>query len=409
MIKISDKKNCCGCEACVQVCPKQCIDFKQDAQGFFYPSVNEDKCVNCGLCNKVCPILNVEDCSLPPSTPVYAAYNKDDEQRKTGSSGGIFELLALETIRNNGIVFGAVFDESWNVVHSHAETGEQIEALKRSKYVQSRIGTNYKYVKSFLIQGKLVLFVGTPCQIAGLKHYLRKDYENLITVDVVCHGVPSPMIWQKYLAEKKKEIAHKYKTNEKDVSFNSVSFRDKVKSWRRFHLTLTYRVRKDGIDAIAPDSIVETASQYVWENDYMLSFLHDYANRPSCFDCKFRNGKCRSDLTLADFWGIENLTDEKELKADKGTSLVMVHTNKGQTLFETVSCYKKQFALKCSTKANPAVFRNWPKPISHDLFFRKCENKSIRYALEKAHKIRVCFEPVVKIKNKIKKITKWQK
>ena len=231
MIKINNKKECCGCEACVQACPKQCIEFKQDSQGFFYPSVNEDKCVNCGLCNKVCPILNVEDYSLPTSTPVYAAYNKDAKQRKTGSSGGIFELLALETIKNNGIVFGAVFDENWNVVHSYAETQKQIEFLKRSKYVQSRIGTNYKQVKSFLIQGKHVLFVGTPCQIAGLKHYLRKDYENLITVDVVCHGVPSPMIWQKYLAEKKKEIAQKYTANENDVFFNSISFRDKIKSW----------------------------------------------------------------------------------------------------------------------------------------------------------------------------------
>lgn len=411
MIKISDKKNCCGCEACVQACPRQCIGFKQDAQGFFYPSVNEDKCVNCGLCNKVCPILNVEDYSLPPSTPVYAAYNKDDEQRKTGSSGGIFELLALETIRNNGIVFGAVFDEGWNVVHSYAETEEQIEALKRSKYVQSRIGTNYKLVKSFLIQGKHVLFVGTPCQIAGLKHYLRKDYENLITVDVVCHGVPSQMIWQKYLAEKKKEIAHKYNANEDDVLFNSISFRDKVKSWRRFHLSLTYRVRKDGIDAIAPDSIVGTASQYVWENDYMLSFLHDYANRPSCFDCKFRNGKCRSDLTLADFWGIEKLTDIQELKADKGTSLVLVHSDKGLQLLKRLPCFIRQFPFEGSFRGNPALFYNWPKPISHGLFFRECKTHNVGLAFVNAHKIQTACDPILKFKNKItRKIKKlWQK
>lgn len=410
MIKISDKKNCCGCEACVQACPRQCVVFKQDAQGFFYPFVNEDKCVNCGLCNKVCPILNVEDYSLPPSTPVYAAYNKDDEQRKTGSSGGIFELLALETIRNNGIVFGAVFDESWNVVHSSAETEEQIEAFKRSKYVQSRIGTNYKQVKSFLIQDKHVLFVGTPCQIAGLKHYLRKDYENLITVDVVCHGVPSPMIWQKYLTEKKKEIAHKYNANVNNVSFTSISFRDKVKSWRRYQLTLTYRVRKDGVDAIAPDSIVETTSQYVWENDYMLSFLHDYANRPSCFDCKFRNGKCRSDLTLADFWGIEKLTDIQELKEDKGTSLIMTHTDKGEKIIKKLPCFFQEFAFKGSLWANPAVFYNWQKPISYNLFFKMCNRHSIKYAFDKAHMIQVVYVLFLKIKMKIYNIKKlWQK
>lgn len=411
MIKISDKKNCCGCEACVQACPKQCIDFIQDAQGFFYPSINEDKCVNCGLCNKVCPILNDEDYRLPPSTPVYAAYNKDGEQRKTGSSGGIFELLALETIRNNGIVFGAVFDEDWNVVHSYTETEEHVEAFKRSKYVQSRIGTNYKQVKSFLIQGKHVLFVGTPCQIAGLKHYLRKDYKSLITVDVVCHGVPSPMIWQKYLAEKKNEIAHKYNANEDDVLFDSITFRDKVKSWRRYHLSLTYRVRKDGIDAIGPDSIIGTSSQYVWENDYMLSFLHDYANRPSCFDCKFRDGKCHSDLTLADFWGIESLTDEKELKADKGTSLIMVHTGRGQKVLDLLPCYMKQFAFDSCFRGNPAVFHNWPKPISHNLFFRKCKTHSIRYSFDKAHRLQTTLKPFIKLKNRIiKKLHKiWQR
>lgn len=410
MIKISDKKQCCGCEACVQACPKQCIDFTQDAQGFFYPSVNEDKCVDCGLCNKVCPILNVEDYRLPPSTPVFAAYNNDDEQRRTGSSGGIFELLALETIKNKGIVFGAVFNEEWNVVHGYAETEEQIEALKRSKYVQSRIGTNYKQVKSFLIQGKQVLFVGTPCQIAGLKHYLRKDYENLITVDVVCHGVPSPMIWKKYLAEKKKEIACKYNANEGDVLFKSISFRDKVKSWRRYHLTLTYGIREDGIDAIGSDSIVGTASQYVWENDYMLSFLHDFANRPSCFDCKFRNGKCRSDLTLADFWGIEKLTNIQELKEDKGTSLIMAHTDKGQKIIMNLPCFIQEFAFRVSLWANPAVFYNWPKPISYNLFFKECKKHSLKYAFGKAHKIQVVYELGLKIKKKIYNIKKlWQK
>lgn len=167
-----------------------------------YPRVNESLCVNCGLCNKVCPIINVEDYALPTSTPVFAAYNKDAEQRKTSSSGGIFTLLASDIIGRCGVVFGAAFDKKWNVVHCYADKVSQIEPLKRSKYVQSRIGNSYKDVKAFLTNGKQVLFVGTPCQIAGLRRYLRKEYENLITVDVVCHGVPSPMIWQKYLKEK---------------------------------------------------------------------------------------------------------------------------------------------------------------------------------------------------------------
>lgn len=179
MIKIKNKRDCCGCEACVQACPKHCIEFILDSQGFGYPKVDENICVNCGLCNNVCPILNVDEYSLPKTTPAYATYNKSAEQRKTSSSGGIFTLLASNVIGKEGVVFGAKFDSDWNVVHNYADKVELIEPLKRSKYVQSRIGNSYKQVKAFLAKGKQVMFVGTPCQIAGLKHYLRKDYPQI--------------------------------------------------------------------------------------------------------------------------------------------------------------------------------------------------------------------------------------
>lgn len=405
MIRIKNKKNCCGCEACVQACPKQCISFIQDSQGFYYPSVNASSCINCGICSKVCPILNVEeDYHLPLSTPIYATYNKNSFQRKTSSSGGVFELLATHVIRHDGVVFGAVFDEDWNVKHSYADNLSQIDQLKRSKYVQSRIGNSYADVRKFLKQGRLVLFVGTPCQVAGLKGFLRKNYENLLTVDVVCHGVPSPMVWQKFLQEQKQNILQQYDGAQgKTVKITAVSFRDKVKSWRRYHLSYTYKVMKDGINAIDPDSIAETFSQYVWENDYMLSFLHDYANRPSCFDCKFRNGKCHSDLTLADFWGIENLTKEEELAGDKGTSLVMSHTSKGDVILKELPCSLKEFAFSKSFAGNPAVFHNWQKPISQDLFFRECKHKTLRQAFEKAHKMQMFFQPSLNLINRIKR------
>lgn len=412
MIEIKNKKDCCGCESCVQVCPKQCISFVQDSQGFFYPSIDKENCVNCGLCEKACPIINVKDYHLPKTTPVYAAYNKDDIQRKTSSSGGIFELLANDVIGKKGVVFGAVFDKDWNVVHGYAEHPEQIEPLKRSKYVQSRIGLNFKIAKRFLKEGRIVLFVGTPCQIAGLKHYLRKDYDNLITVDVVCHGVPSPSIWQKYLKEKKHELSQSHNLNsEKCVSFTNISFRDKIESWRRFHFSFTYELKKNGIDAIDPDSIFETKSQYIWENDYMLSFLNDYANRPSCFDCKFRDGRCHSDLTLADFWGIQRLSDNENLIGEKGTSLVMVHTNKGSNLFESIDCYYERFDFEKSFVGNPAVFKSWPKPISHGYFFSSCKNNDIKTSYVKANTIQTKYliiaKPMVRIINKIKRI--WQK
>lgn len=408
MIEIKHKKDCCGCESCVQICPKQCITFQQDSQGFFYPLVNQDICINCGLCDKVCPIKNVKEYSLSSDTPVYAAYNKEEEQRMTSSSGGIFQLLASNIIQKNGVVFGAKFDSDWNVIHDFAENLNQIEDLKRSKYVQSRIGSSFKKVKYFLGQGRLVLFIGTPCQVAGLKFYLRKDYPNLLTADVVCHGVPSPMVWQKYLKEKRHEIAMSHEgVNENDVVFKSISFRDKVKSWRKFNLTFKYNICKSGTDKVV-DGIM---SRYVWEDYYMLSFLHDYANRPSCFDCQFRNGKCQSDLTLADFWSIEKLTDNIELKSDKGTSLIMVHSHKGNKLIGETSCILSPFAFKESFRGNPAVFYNWPKPISHDLFFRECKKSDIKCAYEKAHRLRIVFDSVKKKKNIIVKIIRkvWQK
>jgi ferredoxin len=410
MIKISNKRNCCGCEACVQACPKKCIDFIPDSQGFLYPKVNESLCVNCGLCNKVCPVLNVKEHTIPSSTPVYAAYNKNSNQRSSSSSGGIFSILASDVIKKNGVVFGALFDKDWKVVHGYAENNVQIEPLKRSKYVQSRIGNSYKEVKAFLRQGREVMFVGTPCQVAGLKQYLQKNYDNLITVDVICHGVPSPMIWTKYLQEKKSEIASLNNgCSDNDIEFTSISFRDKVESWRRFHLSFTYKVKKDGIDAIAADSIIGTQSKYIWEDDYMLSFLKDYANRPSCFDCKFRNGKCRSDITLADFWNVKECLDDEEMTGEHGTSLVLVNTSKGEKYFQ-IDCEKIAVDFRMGTAGNPALRHDWPEPLGHDSFFVWTKKMSIHESLERAQKLNSKFGKIYNIYQRvIRKVRKWQK
>ena len=378
MIRIIDKRECCGCEACVQVCPKHCIDFSSDYQGFCYPHVDEAHCINCGLCEKVCPIINVTDGVYEESLPVYASYNSRDDERKSSSSGGLFSLLANKTLDENGVVFGAMFDDKWNVVHGYVTDAEKLDSLKRSKYVQSQIGNNYTKVKKFLNDGKLVLFVGTPCQIAGLKSYLRKDYDNLLAVDVACHGVPSPMVWQKYLTEKKEEFANRNGGKNKErIEITHVSFRSKEPSWRRYHLSFTYKVKGDGIDAISADSMSRTSSTYIWDDDYMLSFLHDFINRPSCFDCKFRNGKSRSDMTLADFWCIEKWTNLEEFVCDKGTSLVLVHTAKGKDFFHKLDSENLQLTLQEAVYGNPALLRNWPKPIFHDLYFMLCKYLSV--------------------------------
>ena len=254
MIEIRDKKNCCGCAACVQKCPKHCVSLKEDEEGFLYPVVNVDKCIDCGLCEKVCPVLNQDKKHEPIG--VYAAKNKNDETRKNSSSGGVFTLLAENVIKRGGVVFGARFDERWEVVHDYVEDKEGISKFRGSKYVQSTIGDNYLKAEQFLKAGRKVLFSGTPCQIAGLKHFLRKDYDNLLTVDFICHGAPSPGVFRTFLRDEMHKAARqgggkntvslpciplvteKDGLDCKDVEIKSINFRDKRNGWKKYGFAL---------------------------------------------------------------------------------------------------------------------------------------------------------------------------
>lgn len=257
MIRIERKQDCCGCEACRQICPKACITMQRDEQGFLYPNVNESNCIDCGLCEKVCPVINQSYGHKPIST--FAAKHLNEEIRMNSSSGGIFSALSEETINAGGIVFGACFDEEFNVIHNYATTLVDCKHFRGSKYVQSRIGDSYIHCEKFLKEGKLVLFSGTPCQVAGLKKYLRKEYPNLLTIDVVCHGVPSPVVWQEYLKSKF--------GNNKPLYIN---FRDKQKlGWNKFGLKIITSKKQ--------------INQYHKNNNYMLCFLSDLCLRPSCY------------------------------------------------------------------------------------------------------------------------------
>ena len=226
MIEITDKSQCCGCTACASVCPKMCIAMKEDEEGFLYPEADASLCIGCGLCEKVCPVLHQGDARKPLA--VYAAKNRDENVRMASSSGGIFSLLAERVIDDGGVVFGARFDDNWEVIHDFAETKEKLVAFRGSKYVQSCMESCFVQAKRFLDGGRKVLFTGTSCQIAGLKNYLRKDYENLLAVDVVCHGVPSPEAWRKYVkeisasqgGENSKQLCGKHSKMEiKDINF----------------------------------------------------------------------------------------------------------------------------------------------------------------------------------------------
>lgn len=199
MIDIKEKKECCGCNACAQRCPKSCITMREDSEGFLYPEVDKEICIDCGICEKVCPVMYQGNKRKPLA--VYAVKHKNNEIRLSSSSGGVFTALAESVIDEGGVVFGAKFDDNWCVVHSYSETKEGLAAFRGSKYLQSRIGDSFKKVECFLKANRKVLFSGTPCQIAGLKRFLRKEYDNLLTVDFVCHGVPSPGVWREYLNE----------------------------------------------------------------------------------------------------------------------------------------------------------------------------------------------------------------
>lgn len=312
MIEIKDKQNCCGCMACLNICPTQCIYIKTDEEGFDYPYVDANSCIKCGLCNKVCPILNVKNAKKP--IKVYAAKNHNEEVRLKSSSGGIFTALAENTINYGGVVFGVSFDKDWNAVHTYTECIDKLEAFRGSKYVQSEMKTSYNDVKSFLNEGRQVLFSGTPCQIAALKNFLKKDYFNLLTVEILCHGVPSPKVWQRYLNEKSKEYKNKH--------INNIYFRNKIEGWSKYHFVIDFNnsTKYDTLSFVDP---------------YFKGFISNLYLRPSCYECKCKNGRASSDITIADYWNIDEVLPE--YNDDKGVSLILVNTEKGNTILKLLS------------------------------------------------------------------------
>jgi len=248
---ISCKKDCTGCHGCVNVCPQKCIEMKEDDEGFLYPNVDYNICISCKKCVKVCPMII--DFKIINNPIAYACINKDDFIRQNSSSGGIFTLFAESVINSGGVVFGAIFNNDFEVEHNYVESIEKLELLRGSKYVQSKIGFTYKHIKDFLVSGREVLFSGTPCQIAGLKTYLEKAYPNLITIDVICHGVPSPYVWHKYV---------KYRESKAKSTVKGVTFRKKHTGWKNYSVSFTFKNDTEYNNTFSKDI-------------YMKAFLHD--------------------------------------------------------------------------------------------------------------------------------------
>ncbi len=335
MINVIDKKDCCGCEACVQQCPKHCITMELDDELFYYPVVDAKSCVSCGLCEDVCPQLHADVPRIP--LKVFAAKNLDDEERLLSSSGGIFMALARHFIEQHGVVYGVVYDSDWNVCFTYTENIEGVKAMVGSKYVQAKVGGIYKKVKVHLKEGRVVLFTGTPCQIAALKRFLRKEYDNLFLLDVLCAGVPSPGVWRKYFNENVLSAAQGAAVGKNTVlpslnaisSIEGITFRDKSQhGWEKFSFVVK------GNSASKADKNSVLLSSIHSENSYMRGFLSSLYKRRSCHVCKFRDGESHSDITVADFWGIKQLMPD--FADDKGVSLVLVWTIKGSEVFSSL-------------------------------------------------------------------------
>lgn len=387
MINIKKQSECCGCNACAQRCPKQCISMRKDEEGFLYPLVDATSCIECGLCEKVCPVINQNEDKRP--LKVYAAINPDVEVRQKSSSGGIFSMLAQYIISKEGVVFGAKLDNNQEVVHDYCETLEELSPFRGSKYVQSRIGNSYKQAETFLKAGRKVLFSGTSCQIAGLHKYLRKEYENLLTIDVVCHGVPSPLVWKKYCDEiLLKKIDAKNALNQQAASNIRISFRDKSNGWKNYNLLVKHE----------HDILYKECFR---ENPFMRIFLRNITLRPSCYACPAKSGKSGSDITLADFWGIECYYPQMD--DDKGTSLVMLNTEKGLDTFMQMKCKVQEATYIQALEHNPSIERSVQESVLRSFFFKKIKKRDYIQAVELTlRKMRPSI--MARVRNKIKYI-----
>ena len=331
---------CSGCTACMAVCPAQCIVMRRDRQGFDYPVANPDRCIGCGKCEKVCPVLNPMEAAEPLAS--YAV--RVPEYVSGSSSGGVFPALAKKVVDEGGSVFGAVLNSDMTVCHAEADDMAGVEAMRGSKYVQSDMYDAFTDVKALLEEGRKVLFSGTPCQVAGLNKFLGRAYDNLLTVDVACHGVPSPGLWEKYVSA----LGTRY-----GGRVTGVKFRDKSRSWRSYEFTVE-----------TPEGEFSVPR---FKDVYMALFLQDMSLRPSCYSCPSKGGRSHSDLTLADLWNVSAVA--AGMDDDKGASLVLTNTPKGVAMLESVSEELMAVDFAEAKKRNAGFSADVKVPERRDDFF----------------------------------------
>lgn len=360
-----DKKigiRCTGCTACENVCPKGAIKMQSNQEGFWYPLVDYNRCVQCGICTRTCPIIGKSEKKAYREPEVYAAWNLDEKIRINSTSGGIFSALAKAFIAHGGIVVGAQYDKQFNVSHVMVSNLSGMPKLRQSKYAQSNLGQIFKKIKENLEQEHLVLFCGTPCQSAGLQAYLHKNYSNLYCCDFICRGVISPKVYQKFLSDIGQEHGS-------DIS--AVQFKNKDYGWNGFSTKLTF----------ADGSIYQKNRS---EDYYMRGYLkHNLYLRPSCHQCHYKSFPRISDLSLGDFWGIGNY--DIGLDDDKGTSVVLVNSEKGQKLLEWMKkdIFMEQRTLEEVLSGNSCLLNSAPEGEFRSYFFDHMERMSFQRLIDK--------------------------
>lgn len=367
MIQIKDKKNCCGCEVCCNICPTDAIQMCRDEEGFLYPTIDNNKCIDCKQCEKVCPICHEK--KEDEDTVGYIVRNKNEKVLMNSTSGGLFTVVAEYVLKNNGIVYGAGYDSNMKVVYKRAIKESQIDEMRGSKFVQSLIGDTYKNVKEDLKKNRLVLFTGTPCQIYALKNYLCKEYPNLLCIDFVCRGVPSPGLWEKYI----QYMQDKYHAKIVDVKFKNKTY--------GYH-TSTMKI------SFANNKIYYGSGRV---DPYMKAFVKEISSRPSCSSCKFKGVERISDITMFDCYNYSKITQKND--DDKGYSSILVHTDLGKAIFEEIKdklVWSKQ-DIKSLIDNNGIMVMNSAKPhMRRNEFFTLLNNMSLDEALNK-------IEPIKKI------------
>ena len=354
-----DEKRCTGCGACKFACPVGAIEMVADAGGFLYPTVDRGKCISCHLCDTVCEKANQP--ALSPAYKVFALKHKDETVRSKSTSGGAFHLIAETFLNKGGIVYGVAFDGDWRVVHVRIDRPEEIMRVQRSKYVQSDLGDTFAEVAEDLKNGRRVLFSGTACQCSGLRSFLEvrgTGTDGLFLCDLICHGVPSPKIWEEYVAFRKRKS-----------DIKAIDFRNKDRSWRDFRMAITYP-KKTGI--------------YRQNEDYfMVLFFHNLILRESCYHCAYTKTERASDFTLGDFWGIEDYYPA--FSDDKGVSVLQINSEKGyeELKNELDKTEHMEVTVDKVQSGQPNLVHPTKRNEKVDAFWRDYRDKGFKYVLKK--------------------------